>query len=661
MKSVITRIALFVLVTSIIVSAALSGYAYIAYADSESVKEKYEQINVMDDLKDSTQNGNGLDLNEYNFDESKETQIYSFVEFCYSFRAVDTTDYGLYVYIYNPKGLNIDTDSALNAVTMRYGDNAELSFTKYRLKYLNCSTGDYYGLFYKFALVLSDSQKTDILRGRNRVNSSCRKYEVAELELKAENNNNATSVAVDTVYEFTGYAKGYGADETADTTLTVTAKGGQESISLEVKPTYYRPEGTNGKNDYTQDSLHSVYFAVPNHYIDKYGEMYAVHATWLNAVLKPMLVTGNQSAYNTFFNYLGVENSEYNKEVDYMYVGGDIITKGVTKDMHDYGYLLNNILDSYTSHTFGLSHTLVGNEVNVLYGIFDSGNDCDSADTYTVRSDKIYKTLTESADLYGGELVNGKFSKAIFESIDENFTEVNISRDETYKLTSQKLTQTFWEKLWGQASYTTMPTENISAIEKVDDDKISGNKTQDCDRLYISVADYDEFVSYYKKYAKSAINDYGEECTVFLFRYMVSDYIAQEATLYKYKTRLDGGSINKVDTNASFFQETVNLDFDIIDLTFIQDDVKTVIPVIMSPIDIVHDATPPVYTTSDRRNNILALILGILGLIILLLLLAPFLPSLITLLVKILVMPFKVVIAVFNRIGKSIKKKSCRK
>lgn len=195
MKSVITRIALFVLATSIIVSAALSGYAYIAYADSESVKEKYEQINVMDDLKDSTQNGNGLDLNEYNFDESKETQIYSFVEFCYSFRAVDTTDYGLYVYIYNPKGLNIDTDSALNAVTMRYGDNAELSFTKYRLKYLNCSTGDYYGLFYKFALVLSDSQKTDILRGRNRVNSSCRKYEVAELELKAENNNNATSVA----------------------------------------------------------------------------------------------------------------------------------------------------------------------------------------------------------------------------------------------------------------------------------------------------------------------------------------------------------------------------------------------------------------------------------------------------------------------------------
>ena len=81
----------------------------------------------------------------------------------------------------------------------------------------------------------------------------------------------------------------------------------------------------------------------------------------------------------------------------------------------------------------------------------------------------------------------------------------------------------------------------------------------------------------------------------------------------------------------------------------------------MSPIDIVHDATPPVYTTSDRRNNILALILGILGLIILLLLLAPFLPPLITLLVKILVMPFKVVIAVFNRIGKSIKKKSCRK
>ena len=75
---------------------------------------------------------------------------------------------------------------------------------------------------------------------------------------------------------------------------------GLETLSLDVHATTYRPDGTNGKNDYTQDSLHSVYFAVPNEVIQQYGEMVAVHATWLNAVLKPALVTGNQDAYNIF-------------------------------------------------------------------------------------------------------------------------------------------------------------------------------------------------------------------------------------------------------------------------------------------------------------------------------------------------------------------------
>ena len=42
-----------------------------------------------------------------------------------------------------------------------------------------------------------------------------------------------------------------------------------------------------------------------------------------------------------------------------------------------------------------------------------------------------------------------------------------------------------------------------------------------------------------------------------------------------------------------FFKETVNLDFDIIDVTFTKDLKDTVIPVVSSPIDIVPSPTPP--------------------------------------------------------------------
>ena len=56
-----------------------------------------------------------------------------------------------------------------------------------------------------------------------------------------------------------------------------------------------------------------------------------------------------------------------------------------------------------------------------------------------------------------------------------------------------------------------------------------------------------------------------------------------------------------MDSNAFFFQQTVNLDFDIIDVTFSNGSVDTVIPVVSNPIDVIPDATPPVYTQSDKE------------------------------------------------------------
>jgi hypothetical protein len=42
------------------------------------------------------------------------------------------------------------------------------------------------------------------------------------------------------------------------------------------------------------------------------------------------------------------------------------------------------------------------------------------------------------------------------------------------------------------------------------------------------------------------------------------------------------------------------LDFDIIDVTFSNGSVDTVIPIVSSPIDVIPDATPPLHTQSDK-------------------------------------------------------------
>lgn len=51
------------------------------------------------------------------------------------------------------------------------------------------------------------------------------------------------------------------------------------------------------------------------------------------------------------------------------------------------------------------------------------------------------------------------------------------------------------------------------------------------------------------------------------------------------------------DTDVYFAQETVYLDFDVIDVMFENEETLTVIPVVTAPIDIINDLIPPVNTT----------------------------------------------------------------
>jgi hypothetical protein len=176
---------------------------------------------------------------------------------------------------------------------------------------------------------------------------------------------------------------------------------------------------------------------------------------------------------------------------------------------------------------------------------------------------------------------------------------VNISAEETYSLTDQKISKKWWDLLFGNDkphSVTTTVFEDIKAIYAVQESDLDGTAEEVSKRLYISEADYKDFYDYY--YANKNL------CTVYLFRYQTSDYIAQEATLYQYYPNgsifTTGRGWQRCDTNAYFFQQTVNLDFDIIDVTFSNGSVDTVIPIVSSPIDVIPDATPPLHTQSDK-------------------------------------------------------------
>lgn len=634
LKGIFTAVISFALTLLTVVAGIFP--ATISVQAEETIT--YEQTNVMDDLKGSTINGKEFSLVDYNFNAYKETQMISFVEYCYSFYQNLQDNYGLYVYIYNPKGLKFAENSPLNKIQMAYGLDANQSYVKYSLQFLNCSTeANYQGLFYKFKVVLTGAQKQELLRN---LNSTDRVYRVSGIELIEQSKLNATEYSVSTMYHFSGYAAGYGSDPTPGNTLECNSEQG-EVLTLNVHPTVYRPEGLNGKNEYTQDSLHSVYFAIPNDIVNRYGKMSAVHARWLDAFLNPQLVTGNKDAYNAILPLLG-KRIEDEDTFKYMYLGAYAwIRNGEAGSLYRCGYSYYNSEPLATNDEV-LTGWKYGRNIETLYSMYFAGDETDSADDYTVASEDIITDLKASKNKYGGYLVNGKYSNKMFESVAEEWTDVNIKADETFSLTDEIIDKNWWEKFWGlQGDVTTNTFDGISAIQEVTESDMEGNAAEVSKRLYISSSDYNDFNEFYQNNKNV--------CKVYLFRYQVSDYIAQEATLLKENTGLFGNTFKDVDTNAYFFQQTVNLDFDIIDVTFSNGSVDTIIPVVSNPIDVVPDATPPVYTQSDKKFDWKLIILALIALVVLIICLPHWLPYIGKGLLWLITLPFKLIGKLFQK------------
>jgi hypothetical protein len=545
-------------------------------------KVNAETVNVVDFAATSIESDLAdLDYEKFPKNENGKESVARFTEFCYSQQEDLSQYFALFLYVYNPTETNVPSKGHTVNMAVKYNKQGEpIRYNNVGLDLIDKTENN---RFFKFKINISENTLGQTIAYAADHNGE-RRYDIAGIQLaKFGIQVSTTDSKIAQTFYFTGYAAGCGADSNAESTLTSRSET-LDTLTLEVHPTVYRPEGNNGKNEYTQDSLHSVYFSVPNSYIEKYGEMVAVHATWLNAVLAPALVTGNQDAYAAILPFLGVDIGGFTEDLEYAYA--------VNYKQENHGQGSHSY---YADLDYNLPNMIGGDAVysttlRALYMIFNSGGSENSADNYTVQSEDIYTQLKESAKKYGGQLVNGKFAACLFESVDSQFTDINIHCDDEFELTSEVIGNSWWDKLWGNTTTTTF--DGIKAIQAVSNNDLTFDKETDCNNLYISAQDYTNFIDYF--------NANKADSTVYLFRYQVSEYIAREAELFEIKdTLLSGYKANSVDTNAYFFQETVNLDFDIIDVTFSVGGEETVIPVTCNPIDIVHGATPPLDTTPD--------------------------------------------------------------
>lgn len=631
-RNIIKQLTAFLLVLLVCIGVVMGGQGFLSASAASEMQAAFEERNVLDDLTGGTVGGKKFSLADYPHNSDGKPQIVSFTEFCYSYYVEKQGDYGLYVYVYNPQDIAFDTQTSRNRIQLTYGSKA--SYAKYTLEFLNYSTqAGYEGRFYKFKVQLTDSQRSDIFKT---IKPDARVYKVSGIELSYR--GTVTDYPCAQSYTYTGFAQGYGSELAASDTLSCRVNGFEKYLTLDVRSTYYRPEGTNGKNDYTQDSLHSVYFAIPRSVVSEYGKMTAVHATWLDATLAPVLVTGNKEAYDAILPYLGQSIGTHTEGLKHAYAGSANYTvtswAGSTALYGwDCAYTFN--LPSSWSKLGGTVVNKTAREVSPLYWLDYAGEGADSADEYVLSSEEIETKLKEYTQKYGGALVNDRYSRVLFDTVADDFTEVNIRADEEYSLTNEVLGSSWWDKLWGITYPSTF--DGIKAIYEVTDADFKDDEKATCDGLFIAERDYAEFKEFYDANK--------EENVVYLFRYQVTDFISSEATHFVPESGLGEkiGAWNSEDTNAYFMQETVNLDFDIIDVTCTKDNVQTVLPVVSSPIDNIPDGTPPVHTTSDKGLSWWQILLAVLALILVVWLLLKFTPVLVFAVGKVIALPFKAV------------------
>lgn len=672
-KLTYTFTAIFVVVLFIIFSFVGGGVG-TAYAATSTMVNSFDKTEVLDDLETATIDGKKFSPVNYPYDSTgvfKHPEIFTVVEYCYSYRSAQRENYALYIYFYNPQALDISTTSKANKITMgvKYGTDKDGNvkvedYEKFDLQFCSKSIGDYKDLFYKFKVIdhVSEDGKTIA----QRVNSVERRYDISEIELLTVGDINATAYGVGGTFKFTGYAKGYGADTEAESTLA-NSRADLETIKLDLtgvkdgidKRTYWRSNSSN-LGAHHQNQINSVFFAIDTNVLEKFGyTLQKIKAEWWEYKTAPAIVIDNKGIYDRLAVYSGIKISEdYDRNrgltlhnSDYFYSGG------IGGSVSFYQYTWNEQL---APSGIGGTHVYSSEYIDTLLSLlFYTGGI--SVDDYTL----LPETLQQYFETYNKSYVNGHltfnahdYSADLFtDSVDAgrthgyNLREFDISNPNDYwNIHSYDDTHSWWDKLWdyGFGSITTDDTFlDIAPIQMVTPQDMA--VTDLATHLKINPADVGNFRKYY--------NSVKSKCEVIIFRYAMTDYWAEDLHVYDIMNNENFPYNNMGKHNphvGEVRQGTQFFDFDILTMTFNKKGALTTLGCVSSPVDHWTGYTPSVEPEYPDIWKILKIMLGIIIGIVIFVICVP-------VLAPILGVAFKTILwiisAPFKSIGKLFKKK----
>lgn len=629
----------------------ISSYSpTIAYANTST--SHFTNMPLLEELTSSSIKGQPFNLANYPFDENRDLQIINFVEYCYSFRTNMRSNYALFIYIYNPKCLDLEETSMQNKVQMAssYNNSTPTKYTKFNLEF--CSKTDspnYKNLFYKFKIVDKPINGKTFCE---RVDSHARQYDISGIELLTRGNKNSTEYKVGGSYIFSGYSKGYGPDINAESSLSCNVKN-TETVTVDVFHTNYKTNVSSiGKDHYNE--VNSLYFSLPERIFETYGNLQKIRAEWWEYKTQMSVITSNKNFYNELLPYTKTNVGTYNPNVPIWLYSG-------------YEGQISSGIGIPTIHTYYWAYNV---DMSTKYTSFDTPSEISSYEKLSsiipiafyapeVNSDSVFDFLysdpiagsVNSTQVkewiynYSNDLGNGfidcngrNISKDLFEDhVDEGrtmgYNNKNIDLSDTFNLKSYDSTHSWWDKLWDYGF--SWPATNgdyldVAPIYEVKPSDFSKNYTSIANNLLVNINNIQSLKEFYD-------NQTATGNRVILFRFANTDYYCAPA-FTPYVSYLPN-------TDTYVAQQTVFFDFDVIELTFNKDGNYYVIPAVSNPSDIINGFTQP---PSQLEWGIIILI--VILLVLLLIILWPIMPYIIEGAIWIVCLPFTIIKSIHNSI-----------
>lgn len=623
-------VAVLVFVTLALLSWEIISTGLIAYAGDNDLK--FDNTSIFDDLYGSKDdNGNEFDLSNYPIDKDGELQFFSFVEYGYSYYANYEKNYALYLYLYNPQQLNFQTYLDSNVVRMGVSyatkdDNIVVSeYEDFNIVCVSRTTGDYSNLFYKFK-VLDPNKKILSMAQAYEKENGCRRYDIAGVYLKTDKSDVTLDKNIGRTYKCSGYMATYGNDASNPSTFVCNVEK-LETLDLKVYQTSYLT-GVSSAGAYHHNNVSSVYFAIPQRVLDKYGSLWEIYAQWYECKTAPILVTSNVDFYYKALNnnhYETVDNSEggtsllYDKSVDYLlwYGRHSDSVAGSSNILHyDWAYNLRPF--SMTSGDMFIQR-FANSYSNVLPFVFYSPSYTESGafnviNKQTVAGDvkssqirdyiQNYKSSNyvdwhTSRNLASELFVNAIDSARAEKGIKVGLNKVRTNLGNTFDLKSWNSEYgSWWDKLtqygWSYPKNEVLDEQhtNVKPFEEITKDAL--NSVTLASDLLINENDVDSF----KTFCNSSYDN--DSAVPYLFRFAVSDYMSRPIT--RNPGRLD---VDQDVVDSYIAQETVFFDFNIITMTFKGKEDYYTLAVMHTPVDVISgvEAPDPEYTPGEHLVN----------------------------------------------------------